>query len=422
VRSRTAEPVAASPHGVRRGSLRAELLFNLAFVAAAALLLALAVTGVLGLRTPGGRAALLGLVVLVAFDLLVFVALGRYLIGRLVGQPLAEITHTAEAIADGDYERRVALGATREVAALAGAFNRLTDQLLSNQGLLAENVRSLDETNQRLVTAQRELVQAEKLASIGRLSAGIAHEIGNPLGALLGYASVLRRRGGDAELIDGVEREARRIDRIVRGLLDYARPGAGMREEREPLDVNRTIESVVELLHAQGRLQSVEVRLALEPGLPAVYGVAYQLEQLFVNLIVNADAAMAGSGALRIDTAAEPYRIDRPLPRRRADDPPGIDYSHLRRMERGQGGAERLREDETVVRITVEDSGPGIAPELLDVIFDPFVTSRAPGEGTGLGLAIVASTVAELGGRIDATNAPGGGACFTLLLPTTTTT
>jgi len=283
-------------------------------------------------------------------------------------------------------------------------------------------VRSLDETNQRLVTAQRELVQAEKLASIGRLSAGVAHEIGNPLGALLGYAAVLRRRGGDAELLDGVEREARRIDRIVRGLLDYARPaGSGASQEREPVDVNRCLESVVALLRSQGRLREVDVELALEPALPAVYGVPYQIEQLFVNLIVNADVAMDGAGTLRIRTGAEPYHLDRPLPRRRADDPPGIDYSHLRRVAHGQASLERLHEGDTVVRVTIEDTGPGIAPELLGVLFDPFVSTRAPGEGTGLGLAIVASTVAELGGRVDAANAPHGGACFTLLLPTTET-
>src|SRR5690606_22309424 len=155
------------------------------------------------------------------------------LVDRQVILPENEATSFAEALDDGDYAVRVLEGNSLEIARLAAAVNHLTDQLLQNQERLAENVRSLDETNQLLTETQRELVQAEKLASIGRLAAGIAHEIGNPLGALVGYVAVLRRRGADPELLEGVSREASRIDQIVRGLLDYARPGVS---RREPVD------------------------------------------------------------------------------------------------------------------------------------------------------------------------------------------
>jgi two-component system, NtrC family, sensor kinase len=215
--------------GDNRRSLRSELLSNLAFLAGAALLLGLWTASVFQvIGVPFGESLPL-LILLVALNVLIFVALGRYLIDRLVMRPLAETTAVAEAIAAGDYDRRAPEGNSREIATLSRAVNRLTDDLLENQHRLAENVRSLDQTNQMLNEAQRELVQAEKMASIGRLAAGIAHEIGNPLGALIGYIDVTRRRGFAGEVVDGMDREARRIDQIVRGLLDYARPVSARR-------------------------------------------------------------------------------------------------------------------------------------------------------------------------------------------------
>ena len=246
--SRSAD--ASGSPGKSRGSLRAEVLFNLSFLAFAAVVLALWTVVVLDVPAMGGGRTLVAILLLAAADVAVFALLGSYLLGRLVVRPLSAAADAATAIADGDYQRRVPEGGTREMDALAVALNRLTDQMLHNQTRLAENVRSLDETNRLLVATQSDLVQAEKLAGIGRLAAGVAHEVGNPLGALLGYAGILKRRGGDEELLGGVEREARRIDRIVRSLLQYARPHSGQRE-REPVDVNASLERVVELLRQQ---------------------------------------------------------------------------------------------------------------------------------------------------------------------------
>jgi signal transduction histidine kinase len=403
----------ASPGGPRRGSLRAELLYTLAFLAFAAILLALAAGYVLW---SAGAATPLALGTIVALDLGVFVLLGRHLLERWVLRPLSAAVDAAQAIAAGDYARRVPPGEGRETAALAAAINRMTDQLLVNQEVLAENVRSLDETNQRLLATQGDLVQAEKLASVGRLAAGVAHEIGNPLGALLGYTSVLRRRGGDPELTEGLEREARRIDRIVRRLLDYSRP-APMR--RHPVDVNDCVRRVAGMLADQGALEGVELVLRLGEGVPPVRGDAHLLDQVFVNLVANARAVLGAEGRITVSTAVERYEPERPIPVRRAEDPPGVSYAHLRRPRyasvRDPHGIEPGTE---VVRAIVADTGPGIAPEHIEHVFDPFFTTRPPGEGTGLGLAIVASTVADFGGRIEASSAAGGGAVFTLLLPT----
>jgi len=393
--------------------LRAELLFNLTFLAAAALLLALWTATVL--RILGGDRTWT-LVLLLAVDSAVFVLLGGYLIDRLVVRPLRMAVATAEGIAGGDYARRAPEGETREIAALYGALNRMTEQLLANQQLLADNVRSLDDTNRLLLATQRDLVQAEKMASIGRLAAGVAHEVGNPLGGLLGYVAVLRRRGGDPEIVGGLEREARRIDTIVRRLLDYSRPAPA---HREPVEVSASLRRVVELLQAQGKLDGVGVELALEEGLPPVLADAHLLDQVFVNLLDNARAAMAGRGTLTVRTMLDRYVPDRPIPVRRAGDPQGVSYAHLRRPRYGTyRDSAAIEPGAEIVRVVVADTGPGIAAEHMEAIFDPFFTTRPPGEGTGLGLAIVASTMADFGARIEVTSARGGGAVFTLCFPT----
>lgn len=397
-------------------SLRSELLARLAVLAAAALFLGFGIASVLQLVRPDSSSSVGVLILLVVLDVLVFLALGSHLLDRLVLRPMEETVAVAEAIARGEYDRRLPAGRTRESATLATALNGLTDQLLQNQERLAENVRSLDETNQRLTEAQRELIQAEKMASIGRLGAGIAHEIGNPLGAILGYLELLRRRGLAEDLLPGLVRETGRIDQIVRGLLDYARPGPAV---REPVDVNESVRRAAELLRRQGRLTQVEIGFELAEHLPSVSGVAHRLDQLFVNLLENADAAMGGVGQISVVTRAELYTAERSVAARRSDDPPGINYAHLRRLRYGTfRDPNRLQARSRVVRVVVADSGPGIAADQIEAVFDPFFTTKAPGTGTGLGLAIVASTVAEMGGRIEVASAAGGGATFNLFFPT----
>ncbi|HEX8392686.1 MAG TPA: ATP-binding protein [Longimicrobium sp.] len=407
------QPESSASPGPGRGSLRAELLFNLTFLALAAAVLAVGTNTVLAVLRPG-NAWVLGALIVV--DVAVFVLLANHLIERLVLRPVQAAVAAAEAIAAGDYARRAPVGESREMAALSEALNRMTDQLLDNQQRLAHNVSSLDETNRVLVSTQRELVDAEKMAGLGRLAAGVAHEVGNPLGALMGYASVLRRRGADPELVGGVEGEARRIDRIVRGLLDYARPGT---RARESVDVNAAVRAATEVLTRQGALEGIELRLQLQDGLPPVRGTPHLLEQVFVNLFDNARRAMGGAGELHVRTGVERYRPERNIPTRRADDPPGISYAHLRRPRAASvRDPHRIEAGTEVIRVFVADTGPGIPEADIDKVFDPFFTTRAPGEGTGLGLAIVASTVADFGGRIEVASAPGGGAAFTLTLPT----
>src|SRR5207248_10095238 len=193
-----------------RPALRTELLFYLSFFAAAALLVGVATTVVATSVVPTQEFWMV--MVLVALEVGIFVVFGRHLVTRLVLRPLERLMSAADAVADGDLNARAPDAETRDFATLAERVNRMTDHLLDAQG---------------------QLVRSEKLASIGRLAAGIAHEVGNPLGAVGTYIEVLRRRGADPEVVAGVTRELEHIDRIVRGLLDYARP---QEEALAPLD------------------------------------------------------------------------------------------------------------------------------------------------------------------------------------------
>src|SRR5438876_584828 len=258
-------------------ALRTELLFYLSFLAAAALLVGVATMLVVNVLAPERTFVLL--LLLVALEVAVFVVFGRHLVDRLILWPLDHIVATADAVADGDLARRAPDAETSDLSMLAERLNRMTDHLLDAQG---------------------QLVRSEKLAGIGRLAAGIGHEVGNPLGALGTYVEVLRRRGADAELVDGVARELERIDRIVRGLLDYARPHE---EALAPVDPAAVARGAYGLLEAQGALRPARAALDLEPGIPHILGRPHLLEQAIVNLVLNAVDAMGG--VVWVDTARE---------------------------------------------------------------------------------------------------------------------
>src|SRR5215208_8099951 len=316
-------------------------------------------------------------------------------IHRLIMRPLRETAAAAEAIAAGDLRRRMTPHDSLELNQLAESVNRMTD---------------------RLIEEQTQLVRAEKLASVGRLAAGIAHEIGNPLGALNGYSHILRGRViADPLALDaitGFERETLRIDRIVRGLLDYARP---RRPTPTPIDVNESLRHVVDLLNAQGVLRRVSLRLELANESPRVYGERHELEQVFVNLLLNAAHAVSPTGSVSIRTTCM-ARAALEAGMVRAGDSPGHTAPHLPspRVRRWLEGDKRPEE---VVKIVVADSGPGVPPEDSERIFDPFFTTREPGKGTGLGLAIVLRIVENFRGIVWVQSAREGGAAFHLLFP-----
>jgi len=318
---------------------------------------------------------------------------------RLVNRPLDDAVQAVEAIAGGDLARRVPEGRTQEFAVLSASVNRMTDALLQEQ---------------------EGRIRVEKLASVGRLAAGVAHEIGNPLGAINGYIHILRRRvGGDAappgamEALDGLEREATRIDRIVRGLLDYAR---SRKVTPTPIDVNDVVRGVVTLLADQGVLKRVTLDLALDESQPTLFGERHELEQVFVNLLLNAVDAMSGAGRVGIVTRRVRVGELQQSSPRRAGDPPDVVMPRTlsTRVRDWLARADRPQE---AAQVIVADSGTGVPDADREKIFDPFYTTKDPGKGTGLGLAIVARIVEHHRGTVWVQRAREGGAAFVMLFP-----
>ncbi len=364
-----------------KNRLRLHLLLQLAAVAAvvAAGLIAVGVP-LLASRSLGARQFIL----LVLVGALAVVAVGGLFLVRGVARPLDRLVEAASRLgAEGGLPP---LGPPGEesspgLARVALAFERTAAALSEERARLAAKVRELEATNRRLADTQEELLRSERLASVGRLAAGIAHEVGNPLGAIAGYAELARSRlaAGSADLAaaeDFLRRicvEAGRIDAIVRDLLDFARPTA---PAVGPVSVAGALDGAARLARMQARFREVRLELDLPPGLPAVRADERRLAQVFLNLLLNAGDATAGAGRVRV----------------------------AGRLEDGQ------------VVVDVDDTGPGLSPEARARAFDPFFTTKEPGQGTGLGLAVCHGVMASFGGTIEAGAAPGGGARFTLRL------
>jgi signal transduction histidine kinase len=256
---------------------------------------------------------------------------------------------------------------------------------------LEAQVLSLEEANLELKKAREEVIRSEKLSSLGRLAAGVAHEVGNPIGAILGYTNLLMDHAGDDEeamdYLKRIEKEVTRTNTIVRELLDFSRPSPS---EPAPVDVNDLITESTSFLAHQKLMESVDIETVLHQGVGKVWADANQLKQVLVNLMLNAGDAMAGGGSLTVTAGQVPTEQE------------GVDIDESRRER---------------VQISVSDTGKGIASSELNKIFDPFYTTKPPGKGTGLGLAISLRIIESFGGSIHVKSTEGEGSTFTIELP-----
>lgn len=317
-------------------------------------------------------------------------------VARLIEEPLDHCVAAADAIASGDTSHIVPSASTEEFHLLASSINRMTEQM---------------------VAATQSRMRVEKLATMGRIAAGISHEIGNPVSAIANYAHVLRMRTQDVpgtnDPLDALEREITRIDRIMRGLLDYARP---RRLTPKPIVVDEVIGDVLRLLADQGITRRFRVMHELEAPEGVVYAERHDLEQVFVNLLLNAVDAMDREGDIVIRSRVnEATAFGESIEKRRTDPLPQK-WAH-RPSKRALAWLARPESPSTFLQIVLADSGTGVAPEDEERIFEPFFSTKQPGKGTGLGLAIVASTIDNLGGTIWVQRAREGGAAFIVLLP-----
>lgn len=317
--------------------------------------------------------------------LIVLALAGGQLLYRMVGRPLRQLEKQLEPLAHGRYRAFTMVSSDREIVSFTQALNQMLSELESRR---------------------RQVLQSEKLASLGTLASGVAHELNNPLGNISGAAQIaleesedLPERSREALRIwlRQIDDETERARRIVRTLLDYSRrPDA----ETRPTPLLDLVEKSLMLLRA--RLPATDT---VELAIPADLSVCLdpqRMQQVFINLIQNALAAAGDGVRIRIEAAAA-SRADWP--------PPEVASAPAQTLGLPVDAAGRA------VLIRVRDDGPGIPAELLGQVFDPFFTTRAPGEGSGLGLYIVAEIIQEHGGALAVTSPPGAGACFTIWLP-----
>ncbi|MSS70429.1 MAG: HAMP domain-containing protein [Candidatus Latescibacteria bacterium] len=297
------------------------------------------------------------------------------LLTRRIAGPLAVLRDGARRIAGGDFDHRLDIRTGDEVQELAEEFNR-TGRALS------ETYRQLHERDaarsEQLRQVSQQLIESEKLAAVGRLAAGVAHEINNPIGVVLMFTQRLLERGdlreADQEKLHIIERHADRIGRITRGLLDFARP----REYRQgPVDLRRALEATLNAFAPRLSEAGIGVEWRMTGEQAEILGDEEQLGQVFANLTLNAIQAVEGGGKLIVSV-------------------------------------ERAASE---VLVSFADTGPGIPEEHLNRVFEPFFTTKEVGQGTGLGLAVSYGIVQAHGGRMAAGNRPEGGAVFTVALP-----
>lgn len=327
-------------------------------------------------------------------DSIVIIVFGVYFLSRSIIEPLRKLEESAKSIAGGKLFDRADIAVDNEVGSLAASFNSMASRL-------EDEIKSLERVNLELVTMQEELLRSSTLAAVGRLAAGIAHEIGNPLGALNGYLEILSKGGLDpAELKDIIERagrESERIDSIVRDFLEVARPA---KRAAVKVDLNALLQETITALSVRGDFSGVSTAVAFGE-VPPVMADEGKLRQVFSNILINAAQAMEGmeKKTIMISTMAEARPTQLKFGRRKSDQP--LD------KKPGEKGYALVR---------IGDNGSGVHPADSARIFDPFFTTKEVGKGTGLGLFVSQSIIKTYGGEITFRSLSDG-AEFTVALP-----
>jgi len=314
----------------------------------------------------------------ILLNTLVLISVGLYLLSRTVVNPVNRLLRLTETFEEGELLPLFPDAGENEIGQLNRSLNLMLSRLDENKKELQAHITSLEQANVEIRKTQEELIMSEKLASVGRLATGIAHEIGNPMGIILGYMDLLKR--GDlspderADFLERVESEITRINDIIRQLLDFSRPAGG---EPDRVRLHELLRATIRILKPQPLMSDVQLDIAFDASRDTIWADPNQVQQVLLNIMMNAADAMSQEKRLTIETSNTPDTI----------------------------------------RIQFKDTGSGIPEEDLGRIFDPFYTTKPPGKGTGLGLSVSHKIIRNLGGIIRAENNRGTGTTITIDIP-----
>jgi two-component system NtrC family sensor kinase len=301
---------------------------------------------------------------------------------KRISKPLKKIEEGANTIAEGNYRQEITVEAPKEIEHLASSINQMARELQKEKQELEEWGSTLEvkvkERTEEVKKIHSQLFRSEKLASLGKLAAGVAHEINNPLTGILTNSSLLlddlAKDDPRREDVDVIVKETIRCREIVKRLLDFARQ---TKPQKQLININGIIENIILLVRNQTSFRNISIEKILSDTIPEIMADKDQIQQVFINIIINASEAMSKGGSLKIE-------------------------SQLSRAA-----------DTIFVKFT--DTGPGIPDHMKEKIFDPFFTTKE--QGTGLGLSISYGIIEQHGGDIDVESVLGGGTTFTIKLP-----
>ena len=305
---------------------------------------------------------------------------GYYLLSKTVVKPVQNLIKLTKKISKGIFLKDYEPGSIIEINQLQNALVDMSKEIEISKTKLEENIHNLERANREIVETQKQLIASEKMASLGSLSAGVAHEIGNPLSAINGYVEVIKKSSSldsnqREDFLNKIQNEIDRINSIITSLLDYSKP-------KEPnitnVDANQIINESIEILKNQGLFKRIELSTNLSSSPLPIRVDSHQLMQVFINLLINSKDALNGTGKINIESKLE---------------------------------------DNHSIWIKFSDSGRGIDQEHIEKIFDPFFTTKDPGQGTGLGLSISHRIIQQYDGNISVESNLGNGTEFTIVLP-----
>lgn len=314
----------------------------------------------------------------IILNTIIFVFFGIYLLSRTVVKPIHGLLKITESYKDAGSVPPLSDASPDEIGQLSRSLNAMLQHLDRNKNELKENIASLEKANLELKRAQNEVIRSEKLASVGRLATGVAHEIGNPIGIVLGYLDLLKSsqlsETEKEDFIARMEAEITRINQIIRDLLDFSRTSSG---PTKPVYVHDLIAETLEMLNPQPMVAHMEMTPDFGATNDQVWADPNQLKQVFLNVIINAADAVKEGGKLDIHTENQ----------------------------------------EAALKIRFADTGPGIKPEDLMRVFDPFYTTKEPGKGTGLGLSVCYNIIQMYQGEIHTESDGETGTTIVIALP-----